>query len=289
MGSFANSIFNMLLGWLRSAAATVWSVISGQQSAQAFEWLGENWLGLTIAVCAICTLVDMIIHLLRWRSYKVWASYIRRITGADKRAARRRAEAQCEEERRQKAIVREWIYPDGTARKEEVPVQEADEENVQPWQQLTTEEELEAYRRQFARPSAQPISYRRPAAMDQLQYEHPAALDEPVAAPEGYPEPAPEQEAAAEYVEPQQDVQFAPTQPRESLSTQMRRRVAQLQRNLGMEEDDDMIVTYKSVRPIADVKDTYHDPVYPPNWPNGEQNAAAPRRRRRRSETDAID
>lgn len=289
MGSFANSVFNILLGWLRSAAAAVWSVISGQQSAQAFEWFGENWLGLAAAICIICTFVDVLIHLLRWRSYKVWASFIRRITGAERRAAKRRTEAQMEEERRQKAIVREWIYPDGTARKEEVMPEEADVQHAQPWQKLTTEEELAAYRLQFARPSDQPISYRRPPALDQLQYEQPAVHDEPPVTPEGYPQASAETEASVVQHEPLPHCNDQPAQPRESLSRQMRRRVAQLQRNLGMDEGDDMIVTYKTVRPIADVKDTYHDPVYPPNWPSNEQSAAAPRRRRQRSETDAID
>lgn len=288
MGSFANSVFNMMLGWLRNAAAVVWSLISGQQSAQAFAWLGENWLGLTIAICAVCTLIDMIVHLLRWRPHKVWASYIRRITGVDKRAAKRRAKAEQEEVRRQKKIVREWIYPDGSARKEEVLPEEEEELPSQPWQHLSTEEELAAYRAQFARPASQPISYRRPAALDQLQFEQLHNADEQVTGPEGYPQPAEAEPPVQQYAEAEEP-QAEPVQPRVPLSVQMRRRVAQLQHNLGMDEENDMIVTYKAVKPIADVKDTYHEPVYPPNWPDSAQPVTPPRRRRQSRETESVD
>lgn len=285
MGSFANSVFNLLLGWVRSAASTLWALITGAHTGSLFAWLGENWLALTIAIVAVCTVIDVLVHLLRWRPHKVWASFLRRLTGYDRRQAKKvREEARA---RANQPVVREWIYADGSARTEEVHGDLLQEEPMQPWQHLQSEEELAAYRKQFARPATQPIAYRRPAEMNQLQYQQVPV--QPVVQPEPLPEyPQPEtiedMQSMPEPL-PAETVNAAAEQPRESLSQHMRRRVMQLQKNLGMDDDDEIIAPYMPAKPIADEKDMYHAPVYPPNWRQGSEEAA-PRRRRQNSEVD---
>ena len=78
MGSFANSVFNMLLGWIRAAASSLWGALTGR-GEDFLTWIGENWLAVTIAICAVCTLIDVVVHILRWRPHRVWASFFRRL------------------------------------------------------------------------------------------------------------------------------------------------------------------------------------------------------------------
>ena len=77
MGSFANSAFHLLMGWLRAAAQAVWGLISGRDSGSFIDWFSDNWLALAVGICVVCTVIDVLIHLIRWRPYKVWASFFR--------------------------------------------------------------------------------------------------------------------------------------------------------------------------------------------------------------------
>ena len=127
--------------------------------------------------------------------------------------------------------------------------------------------------------------------MDKLQYQelNNDALHH-VQGPQGYPQPA---EGKAMHDEPAATQQMhtaavQETQVRESLSRQMRRRMTQLQKNLGMTEDDAEI-EYRPAQPIVNKDEMYHAPVYPPNWKEQQATQVTPRRRRQHSEinTDA--
>ena len=83
MGSFANSMFSVLLGWFRDAIDWAWNVMYNAEDGGLIGWIGKNWLGLIIALSLICMAVDAIVHLLRWRSYKVWISFFRRLRGKE--------------------------------------------------------------------------------------------------------------------------------------------------------------------------------------------------------------
>ena len=258
MGSFANSIFNLLLGWVRAAARSLWALVAGE-GGNFFTWMGENWLALTVAICVVCTVIDVIIHVIRWRPHKVWASFLRRITGREKRQEQR--------------AVRTRPVPDVQPE----PPMPAPEAIMQPVQ---TMEEQEAYRSRFARPVQEAPAYQRLPEMDRLQYQQlPQEKPETVSGPAGYPQPVQAEPAVNAGLVMQPDAAES-LQP-ETISGQMRRRVLQLQKNRGITEDESAL-EYHPATPELDEKEMYHAPVYPPNWqepPKPQVTRTVPRRR----------
>ncbi|MBP3637813.1 MAG: hypothetical protein J6K13_09700 [Clostridia bacterium] len=167
MGSFANSMFSVLLGWIRTASGWVWDTIIVGEDGGLIGWIGENWLGLIIALCVICMAVDAVIHLLRWRPYKVWASFFRRLFGKE----------EVEEPQHSGRMSREWHYADGTAMTEEVDVPE----------DMWYEEEMPMPRKSSAEMSQQYVqSFARP---EKLKYQEELKKDQPVKGLEDYPQP----------------------------------------------------------------------------------------------------
>lgn len=102
MGNFANTIFSSLLGWLRGAAAWLWSFLNNPQSGGFIVWVADNWLALIILLCAACMLIDFLVYLIRWQPYKVWASFFRRLFGHD------------DDDADTGRVRRRWIHADGT-------------------------------------------------------------------------------------------------------------------------------------------------------------------------------
>lgn len=74
MGSFANSVFNVLLGWIRGLVDGLWNLIRSEEAADSLRWVGEHWLVLAVILAAGGILLDYLIWLIRWRPYYVWRS-----------------------------------------------------------------------------------------------------------------------------------------------------------------------------------------------------------------------
>ena len=90
MGSFAASIFNLLLGWIRGLVGSLWELINSQEARDGLSWLGDNWLWLVITIAVAGLVIDYVIWFIRWRPYYVWRSWWRRLT--------RRGENEAQEE-----------------------------------------------------------------------------------------------------------------------------------------------------------------------------------------------
>lgn len=93
MGTLANSIFQAMLGWVRSLSAQVWTTASSPESGTFLRWIGENWKLLAAGLCLVGMALDLIIYLFRWQPYRAWRSFFRR-----RRLAREEEEAFQEEE-----------------------------------------------------------------------------------------------------------------------------------------------------------------------------------------------
>lgn len=165
MGNFANTLFSSLLGWLRNAAAWLWSFLNDPESGGFIIWMADNWLPLVIALCAACMLIDFLVYLLRWQPYKVWASFFRRIFGRD---------AETDDSQR---IRRRWIHADGTTSIEEVDVAEVmpEPEPAIAFAAPSEEDTLSARYARFARPQTEPVFAQPP--VDEPQPE--PAFEEP--------------------------------------------------------------------------------------------------------------
>ena len=90
MGSFANGVFSLLLSWLQGAASSLWETVSSGRMSPFWQWFGEHWKTVAVALCAAGLLVDLLVYLFRWKPYRVWQSGFQRIRGRK----RERAEAQ---------------------------------------------------------------------------------------------------------------------------------------------------------------------------------------------------
>lgn len=127
MGGFAKTMYNIFLGWLRSATAWIWqSADSGEQliseaSGSWLKWVTENWLPLVIVLCAVCLLIDLIVYIVRWQPYRVWLRFLRVITGREKKA----------DHEEESDTGSQWVYADGTT------VSQADIQEHPVWQEAT--------------------------------------------------------------------------------------------------------------------------------------------------------
>ena len=84
MGSFANSLFTLMLGWLQSAASALWSALTNEGKGSFFQWIGRSWPVIVVILCVIGLAVDLGVYLLRWRPFKVWKSFFARMRHSKK-------------------------------------------------------------------------------------------------------------------------------------------------------------------------------------------------------------
>ena len=80
MGSFANTLFLGMLGWIRSVASFLWDFFTHPSSVSSFaNWMIRHWLLIVIVLCFVGLVADWIVYLIRWRPYRVWGSFFRRV------------------------------------------------------------------------------------------------------------------------------------------------------------------------------------------------------------------
>lgn len=75
MGSFANSLFKIMLGWLQTAVSAVWSAFTSENGSSFFSWIGQHWILLAGILCVIGLATDLCVYFCRWQPYKVWKSF----------------------------------------------------------------------------------------------------------------------------------------------------------------------------------------------------------------------
>lgn len=77
MNAFANTLFSLLLSWVKGLVQSVWGMFSGGADG-FFVWLGDHWLGLVVFICLLGAAADLMVWLLRWRPDLVWRTKVRR-------------------------------------------------------------------------------------------------------------------------------------------------------------------------------------------------------------------
>ena len=86
MNAFADTLLSILFGWLRTLVEGIWSASSSGRFQRLFVWLGDNWYWVLIALCILCTVMDYLIWLIRWRPYIIWRNKLRRLFNRKDRA-----------------------------------------------------------------------------------------------------------------------------------------------------------------------------------------------------------
>ena len=70
-GFNGQKIIETLLGWFRYAINSVISMASGSGGG-LIKWLAESWLGILITLLVVCSVVNIIIYMVRWRPHWWW-------------------------------------------------------------------------------------------------------------------------------------------------------------------------------------------------------------------------
>ena len=78
MGTLADSLFTVLLSWVRGLVNAIWALFTSDHTT-LLEFFGKNWLIIAVAIIGAGLVIDWIIWLLRWQPYHLWAQRARRV------------------------------------------------------------------------------------------------------------------------------------------------------------------------------------------------------------------
>ena len=80
MGTFADSLFTVLMGWVRGLVNAIWALFTSDHTT-VLEFFGRNWLAIAAVIIGAGLVIDWMIWLLRWQPYHLWAQRARRLLG----------------------------------------------------------------------------------------------------------------------------------------------------------------------------------------------------------------
>lgn len=77
MGTLADSLFNLLMGWVRALVNAIWALFTTDHTT-LLEFLGKNWVLIVVVILASGLAIDWLVWLIRWQPYHLWARRARR-------------------------------------------------------------------------------------------------------------------------------------------------------------------------------------------------------------------
>ena len=78
MGTIADSLFTVMLSWVRALVNAIWALFSSEDTT-LLGFLGRNWVAIALILVAVGLVVDWLVWLLRWRPYHLLALRVRRL------------------------------------------------------------------------------------------------------------------------------------------------------------------------------------------------------------------
>ncbi len=114
MGTLADSLFNVLMGWVRALVNSIWALFDTEHTT-VLEFLGKNWLAIAAIIIAVGLVMDWLVWLIRWRPYHRAAQRVRRMLHVDEEEQQEPVKA------RAHAAVRREAEPLMQQRREPVP------------------------------------------------------------------------------------------------------------------------------------------------------------------------
>ena len=134
MGTLADSLFNLLMGWVRALVNAIWALFTTDHTT-LLEFLGKNWVLIVVVILAAGLAIDWLVWLIRWQPYHLWARRARRFL--------RMPEPEQEEKRKKRASGGEETQkmPAAYAQTDSgAPEEEEEEEQWLPLQQPQMDE-----------------------------------------------------------------------------------------------------------------------------------------------------
>ena len=83
MGTLADSLFAVLMSWVRALVSGIWALFSSEHTT-VLEFLGKNWWMIALVLIASGLVIDWLIWLVRWQPYHIWAQRVRRMLRLDR-------------------------------------------------------------------------------------------------------------------------------------------------------------------------------------------------------------
>ena len=150
MGTLADSLFNVLMSWVRALVNSIWALFTTDHMT-LLEFLGKNWVMLVVIMLAAGLVMDWLVWLVRWKPYHLWARRVRRFLHLPS------PEEEEEEERKQRKKAKR--QPSAPA--EEAQWDEPEEEQWLPLEQprLDAQQEREVMRQAESVPDAELGAY----------------------------------------------------------------------------------------------------------------------------------
>lgn len=134
MGTLADSLFNLLMGWVRALVNAIWALFTTDHTT-LLEFLGKNWVLIVVVILAAGLAIDWLVWLIRWQPYHLWARRAHRFL--------RMPEPEQEEKRKKRAPSGDETQkmPAAYARADSgAPEEEEEEERWLPLQQPQMDE-----------------------------------------------------------------------------------------------------------------------------------------------------
>lgn len=150
MGTLADSLFNVLMSWVRALVNSIWALFTTDHMT-LLEFMGKNWVMLVVIMLAAGLVMDWLVWLVRWKPYHLWARRVRRFLHLPS------PEEEEEEERKQRKKAKRQP----SAPVEEEQWDESDEEQWLPLEQprLDARQEREVMRQAESVPDAELGAY----------------------------------------------------------------------------------------------------------------------------------
>ena len=150
MGTLADSLFNVLMSWVRALVNSIWALFTTDHMT-LLEFLGKNWVILVVIMLAAGLVMDWLVWLVRWKPYHLWARRVRRFLHLPS------PEEEEEEERKQRKKAKRQP----SAPVEEAQWDEPEEEQWLPLEQprLDARQEQEVMRQAESVPDAELGAY----------------------------------------------------------------------------------------------------------------------------------
>ncbi len=70
MGSFANIVFSILLGWFKTLCSMIWHSATAKDGQSILTFLGDHWMIIAMILCLIGLIADFAVYLHRWKPYR---------------------------------------------------------------------------------------------------------------------------------------------------------------------------------------------------------------------------
>jgi len=139
MGIAADSLFSVMMSWVRALVSAFWALFSGDRTT-ALGFLGKNWMVIAAVIIVVGLVIDWLIWLIRWQPYHLWARRLRALLRLDEPddeepAKKGRAHAAVMPEKRYarpqelERVEEDRLYPDGYG-EEDAFLDEDEEERI---------------------------------------------------------------------------------------------------------------------------------------------------------------